>query len=187
MFNFNFFRTEVAKVTQQLGEMRAELERKLRRREELQRAPLAKEDLLAMLETWVDAEASKYPDALRKALQFIIRNPGQALGSESCPGVGLLTATFHVGEVGSPEHLQKNLFFYFRDQFKAGFRKAVAEMKIDGAGPTLAERARELAQLDTQIAELQDTLDLVAREAVASGISIANVRLDPRDKRTGGR
>lgn len=170
MFEFLGLKKAVGELAAERNKLKSSIEALQRRREELAFMPAHKDDVIEMLEKWIDAEKVKYPKTLEASLAPYFRKPLDA--TEVYPrGVELLTAspaniacTFNL--------LQANMLFFFGDQIKEGLRKAVYQMTPSANVPRLAERTKEIEKLDKEIAQLQEQERKIIEEAHAVGIRI---------------
>lgn len=170
--DFTLFQTEANKLRKKISELKDTLEKDKRRREDLMTLPLCRSDRIALLDAWVDQHVKNYPAALQPALDGAFGSPD----IPNTPGnlVELFTVTAHVGFTGSLSHLQKALFFYFPDAFKAGFRRAIEAMPPnENEGPPMVDRRIEIEKLDKAIARTEERLSSLANAATDIGLNIS--------------
>ncbi len=169
--NLPFLKTEVQKVGAAVRELVDQRERLLRRREDLLSQPLAKSDVIELLDSWVDECSRDAHSALARAVENVAAAQGKINGPDGRLMLDLLSATDHVGVRGTSAHMQKALFFFFGDEFKRGIRRVVEKSDIK-PGASMKEREREIERIDAEIPAIEEKISTFLRDAQEAGLAL---------------
>lgn len=158
-------RSAVTGARQSLQGLQARIEALRQEREALQSAPLAKADVLELLDGWLSNAGARYPAALARALAPI-RDRGMSapIRLQESPQVfcGPLGATAREGEPTSWSTLQAALIYALGDRIRDAMHQAVGAMEWPESGPPLAQRQARLTEIEAELAQLEhDEAELV--------------------------
>jgi hypothetical protein len=179
--DFLSIKRSVDNITGQVSNLRTEIEGKKRRREEIAAAPLAREDVVQMVDTLFQCARDDFPAKLAKSLEQRIVACATALQVDrtalrqdaSCNLMALHME--HPGGSHPPSavDLEFSLFALLGQSLRDPLVKTIGEMPWPGKpGLPMAKRTGELTRLDTEIAELEAQLQKIEREAAAAGIKV---------------
>ena len=178
LFDLAGLRSAVANIGKEHKRLIAELEVLKCRREDVAAAPVAKADLVAAADGWVDAEAARYREVL----------------GERVRAVGAFTENVENGLAASPRQWQNKLLcivpalspqpdtpfpqpaalmLLFGDAIKTAMRREVEALEIPGKGLPLAQRRVELKKLDKEISAAEEQLAGLRAEAAAAGVVLS--------------
>ena len=175
-FDFLKIKQTIASLAGELEKLRSEREALLQKREDLEAAPACKEDVLALLDAWIDRRAADFPANCRSGLSYYRRHRarelarGQKGGDPPYVGADRRARSERDGNAGESGML--SLFFVLRDQIKAGLREAVEQLDFSAAGPPRAERLETIAAIDKRIDELDKAEAELIEQAEQSGLKL---------------
>jgi hypothetical protein len=169
LFNFDVVKRALGDLGSQLETLRKTREDAMRKREDLQSLPLARDDFQKLLEDWIDRQGAGYVERLQTGTNFYLRNPMAALPESSkspAHPMAILTACRNPQDMATVGGLECNLFALLGPAIKQGLKVVLDEMDFADAGPPRAERLQMIEALDAQIVELdrQETELLEAAE-----------------------
>jgi len=178
MFDFNIIKKSINDLTGALKKTQLEIESKKQRREQLQTLPPCKADVLEMMMGYIDKRAAVYPERFLEGIKYYMRKP---LELSKCDDHGyiaprVIDATDNPDDFANVRGAQENMFFLFGDQIKNGLKKAIDAVDWPQSGPPIAERFKEIAELDTAIAELEEKEAEICQQARNAGIHIDRVK-----------
>jgi cell division protein FtsB len=75
MFDLSFIKKSVASLAQQVQQLRTDIEKLQREREDILTAPATRDDIKTMAAAWCEERSAKYGVLLRGSLQVFIRKP----------------------------------------------------------------------------------------------------------------
>ncbi len=175
MFDFGLIRKSIADVGAEVAKLRSERETLLRRREDLESAPACKEDMVALLDAWVDRQGATFPKKLEVGVSYYRRHALDALPEDpKAPThpMAVLTAVLDPNATATIGSLEASLFFVLRDLFKKAAREAVENWDFTDAGPPRTERLELIEAIDKRIAELDKQEMSLVEEAEQSGLRL---------------
>ncbi len=163
--------SEIRKAIGQIGRERkdlaARLEEAKQRREFLQTAPLPKDELVTSLCSLIDRDAARYSSGLKRSIEGMLRKPFYDWRASHFNLLGSCNGVTHQDD-RIPRPL---LAFAFNDLLKQAMRRAVDEWsEYPEPGPPMAERRREIEQLDAEIEDLTNKIAEIDRETDQAGI-----------------
>lgn len=159
----SLFRTNTGNLKARLRDLNTSLERALVRREDLLTLPLPPADIAEMLCGVIDRKASHYAPRLLNKISFVLGDPKMAPESQAFQTAADLVFPAEGHNRGGLGDVEVMMAYMLGDQVKAGIRRALAESKYK-CGPSRADRAKELAKLETEISELTVQRDAVRAE-----------------------
>ena len=141
----------------EISTTRAKLETAKRRREDLLAAPLSKADVITLLSAYIDRQADKYPDELRRSIAQLHTERSLKDGTADASRSGEFVAGGILNHSGNGPRLSETLMFLLRDSVKAGIASAIEQISEWPAnpGPPIRERTDELAKLEAEIKSLE--------------------------------
>jgi hypothetical protein len=174
LFDLAGLKSAVANVGKEYRRLSAEVEKLRVKREDVAAAPVAKADLVAAADGWVDAEAARYREVLTKRLEAIgasTENVANGLGASPRLWQNKLLSIVPSlsPQPDTPFPQPAALMLFFGDSVKAALRREVEALDIVEGLP-LAERKRELAKLDRQIGDAEEQLSRLRAEASSAGV-----------------
>lgn len=157
---FTAIKAALGSATGELATIRADLARLRARREYLVDSPLPFADYCAAVLARVDDQAAQYPELLRR---YLTASNATATKASKAPRLKeTLAPLFPIAGIGSGSNspkpgfmVEQALSFIFADQIKAKLAEALTACNLEwptDCGPALAEREKELAELEVQIA-----------------------------------
>lgn len=190
---FTAIKAALGSATGELSAVRAELARLRARREYLVNSPLPFADFCAAVLARVDDQAAQYPELLRR---YLVASNAAATKASKAPRLKeTLAPLFPIAGIGSTANSPKSGFmveqalsYIFADQIKAKLAEALAACGVEwpaDCGPALAEREKELAELEVQIA----AAEAIEREMLAelkAAIAVDATRGTPPEEFVGG-
>ena len=145
----------LGRVKAERGRLQGEIEKRLRRREDLESLPLPQSDFADQVVEWTLNYADQYPGILRHKIGAHISTPAQDLNF----GGRFNPCTWESERVLEPSFVM----FAMRDVVVDAVRKAIMGWDWPAeVGPPRSERKAELGRLDTEIAGLQQQLSELA-------------------------
>lgn len=176
IFDFKSIKKSLQGVAAHVREIRKEIEKLKREREDVACAPASREDVKKMTLAWMDLRAADYQDKLRVTMGEAIKRasssqPGEGVGPQAMTLVG---AWHQIGGVApGPVSVDGALCAFFGQTLADSVCKVIDQMKWPAAeGLPLAERAKKLASLDQKIdALVAEERDLVS-SARSAGITL---------------
>jgi hypothetical protein len=175
MFDFAKIRQTITSLAGELKKLRSEREALLQKREELEGAPACKEDVLALMDAWVDRQGSDFPAKLQNGLNYYLRHALVTLPEDkkaATQPMSVLTAVRDQNAMATLASLEFSLFFVLRDQIKAGLRQAVEQLDFTASGPPRSERLETLKAIDARIDELDKQERELIEQAEQSGLKL---------------
>lgn len=177
MFNFSLIRKTLDEVENKIHTLNHQIEQTKQKKEKLLRQPSAKDDVIDMLNEFIDHQAAQYQNRLAHILSRFINNPENINRSSQDLSRGSLRLLSFTGKdpgtSNDPLHdAQPNLFFLFRDQIKEGVKRSVMEMEWPESGLSITEREKQAGKLDQEIRKLEAELAEVLEAARESGLDI---------------
>lgn len=175
MFGINFksLRKEVESLEKRLQAMRADVEELRRQRERVQHAPVHKDDLKALLGNWLAASGERYQQSLRETLAKFVRSPRYMTQHDLDQTMSLSGALQpFAGDTAriSPKDIDQALCGLFAPMLKDALMKEIDSMEWSPNAITTAERTVTVAQLTTQIDQLDQDIATLINEAEEAGI-----------------
>lgn len=172
MIDFFAIRKTIADLGEQVRKLHDEREHLQRQREDMESLPLAKADLLTLLDDWVDRQAASFPERLATGCAFYLRNPLAELPKSKEQGkpLAVLGATSNPADIPGVGTLESSLFFVLGGAIKQGLRPAVEAMDLGEEGPPRAERLAMLEAIDARINALDDQERELREQAAQSGL-----------------
>jgi len=160
---FASIKAALGSATGELATIRADLARLRARREYLVDSPLPFADYVAAVLARVDHQAGQYPELLRRYLTA--SNAASTKASKAPRLKETATPLFPIAGLGGNANAPKSGFvieqalsYIFADQIKAKLGEALRACGVEwpaDCGPALAEREKELAELEVQITALE--------------------------------
>ena len=146
----SIFRDEIATV-------RSKLEAAKRRREDLLAGPLTRADVTALLFSYVDFQADRYPADLQRSIAQLHSERSFKSGETAASRAGEFVAGGLLNPSGNGPALSRTLMYLLRNEVKTGIAAAVEQIQEwpENTGPPLPERAAELAKLEAEIKALE--------------------------------
>lgn len=181
MLDFKGFRDTIKGVRNNLQGLADEIEALRRRRETMEDAPLPVDDFADMILESIDVAGQGYGASISHTLAGFIPTPPARI-MEMGPRLAgnlLQAGTAIGGAVGYPPDRGglslQSLWFLFGDTLRPKLREAIMNMEgyPDGVGLPRAERAVEIAKLDTKIDQLEKREAKLVAEVEAAGIRMA--------------
>ncbi len=190
---FTAIKAALGSATGELATIRADLARLRARREYLVESPLPFADYVAAVLARVDHQAAQYPELLRR---YLVAGNAPATKASKAPRLReTLTPLFPIAGIGATSNgpksgfiVEQALSYVFADQIKTKLGEALKASGVEwpaDCGPALAEREKELADLEVQIT----ALEAAEREMVAelkAAIAIDATRNTPAEEFAGG-
>jgi hypothetical protein len=190
---FTAIKAALGSATGELSAVRADLARLRARREYLVESPLPFADYCAAVLARVDAQAQQYPELLRRYL--VASNAASTKASKAPRLKETLTPLFPIAGIGvganSPKPgfmVEQAMSYIFAGEIKAKLAEALSACGVAwpaDCGPPLAEREKELAELEQQIA----AAEAIEREMLAelkAALAVDATRGTPPDEFAGG-
>lgn len=176
LFDFKSIKQSLQGVASHVRQVRKEIEKLKREREDVAGAPASREDVKKMARAWMDVRAAEYQDRLQVTMGEAIK---QASSSRPEDGVGpqamTLVGAWHQigGVVPGPAAVDGALCAFFGPALADSVCKVIDQMKWPAPeGLPLPERTKKLANLDEKIAALvAEEMDLVS-SARSAGITL---------------
>jgi hypothetical protein len=173
-FDLSSIRKAIQGLGGQVRDLRGQIEDLKRQRENVANAPVAKSDILRMLEGWVQSARQEYLGQLRVTLQQSFKRP------EHCDDPGRVSNRMslvgavgqHNGLMGGPRSIDGALCTFLGDQLVAGFTQALDGMAWPTGGLPLAERTAAVQKLDKKIGELQKQEAELVQAAREAGVAL---------------
>ncbi|MGH8588724.1 MAG: hypothetical protein ACREXX_05100 [Gammaproteobacteria bacterium] len=150
LFDFGLIRKSIENLGGELKKLRSEREALLRKREDLEAAPICRSDLVGLLDAWVDRQGATFPKKLEAGVNYYRRHALAALPSnikEAGRPLAVLSAVVDANATATIGSLEANLFFVLADEIKRGLRVAVESLDFTDAGPPRAERIEAIEQI----------------------------------------
>lgn len=158
MLALNKLAEMLASIRNEEKRLTAQLDKCLRRREDLHQLPYEKEEFILMIEAMVDRNKFRYPDKLKHKIAGLIQAPLHPIDPEMRFNPLMLFDDIVADHDA--------LLFVFQKEIKAGVRRAIDSWEWpDKVGPPKAERLKELKKLDKEIADLQTQLEVIKKAA----------------------
>lgn len=176
VFDFLKIKQTISDLGKEIKRLRAERETLLRHREDLENAPPCREDIIDLVDAWVDKQSEGFAERLQQGLAYYLRHPLQTLPEQKGEGRGLaiLTAVKDPNAVATLKQVEANLFALLGDLVKTGLRRAVDQMDFTDCGPLRAERLKLIQAIDAKV----DALDAQEKELTEQAHS-AGLRVTP--------
>jgi len=167
----------LGKLSQDVGARRAELRARIDKlqaeRSRVQSAPLARADVLAILDRWLARASSEYLADLRALLGPLIRGAQRTRSdAELDRAVRLFGAGAAFGQAVDAQQLDRALVGLLGDQVRAALVRTVEAMDWPSNALSLAERAATLAELDRELDALMREEVELTESARAAGLKL---------------
>ena len=175
LFDFTKVKATISALAGELKSLRAERERLMRDREDLEAAPICQSDLLQLIDDWVDRRAADFPKRLETGLSYYRRHALVSLPEDKktpAHPLATLTAVVDANATATLGTFESSLFFVLRDPIKAGLREAVATMDFSDCGRPRAERIETIKAIDARIDELDTQERELVEQAEQSGLKL---------------
>lgn len=151
-------------------------EKLLQRIEELYQMPVSKEDALEYLGQVIDTGAAEFHDRLKQQLDATLANKNAMTG---------LPQTFPLFAPNSGQSWMTvtgpSLYGLLGPVIKSSLEKVIADMDWPEAGPSIAERQKEIEKINKELAKIESELAELQAAAKASGVELSGFA--PKSKR----
>jgi hypothetical protein len=157
MLDFLKLKRGLDSVAGAIKELQGAIEAKRAEYEHLAALPISRAEVLEILNSYIDAEAGRFPGHLANELKNRVGDEGDINRLRSgAQSTGIVLARRHIEVAPSPNDVQTCLLYLLNDQIKASLAKAVREMGwAEKCAPPRAERQRQLEKLDKEIQKLE--------------------------------
>lgn len=167
----------LGKLSQDVGERRAELRARIDKlqteRLQVQSAPLARSDVLTIVDRWLARAAAEYEADLRAGLGPLVRGAQRARSdAELDRAVRLFGAGAAFGQAVDAQQLDRALVGLLGDQVRAALVRTVEAMDWPSSALSLAERAAKLAKIDSEFVALTREEAELTESARAAGLKL---------------
>ncbi len=178
--NFASIKKTVADLGAQVGQLKADIQTAKQQRELIEAAPLAREDVVGLVDALILRAKAEFPGKLAESLsKRIIQCKTDLAADKTALGLDRSSnlLALHIEHAGSQPadvfDLEFSLLGVLSDQLRGPLIEAVRTMPWPGEpGLPLVQRKVELAKLDKQIAELEGQLQALVREAESAGLAL---------------
>lgn len=163
------------KVKNEEQSVKADLQAALKRREDLHTLALPREDVIDMFCGWVDDLARHFPQKMQKRHENILHGPLRNWN----------IVNFNPLALWNNDKIEPMaMAFVFNSALKEGIAGAIKKWDWpEDVGPPLADRKKEIAELDKTIAELQERLDKIRALAEGQTVNLSGISAgDAADK-----
>ncbi len=174
MFDFLKLKSALTDLGNQLGTLRREKDSLKRQRQDLDIAPGTRADVIKMFHGHIDAQAEKFPDRLRAAIE-----KNMSFGRNLCnsptgrPDIGVLgLARENLSAPYSPADLEGALYYLMGPAIKKAVTDSINDMSWPAEAAPLTGRAAQIEALDRQIAKLEADEAELRRAATTAGVSV---------------
>ncbi len=172
LFSLDPIKQAIHQLTDQRKIIEAKLEELKREREDLLNLPVAKSDLIAGLDNWVDRISMNYRERIAVNLKRFAARPREAdkIGSYSHSVKPELFCIDHRG-IPYPEKVPEDaLVFLFGEQIKDVIQAEIKALDLPDEGPVFSERNKQVERLDREIEQMEATLETLKEAAKESGM-----------------
>lgn len=169
-FDFLKLKQSVSDIKNEVKTSRTQLEKLKQRREEILAAPFTKADVIEVLHSRIDQEATAYPGRLRSGLDKYINGDLASLYHHPLAMLLPAHANYQGSGAGTPDVLVSRLAFFMQKPFKDGIAAAVEQMDWPAGAISTKDRAAELSKLDKQIANLEEQMATLKKDAAQAGV-----------------
>lgn len=173
--DFTRVKATIADLAAELKKFRGERETLLRKREDLEGAPICQSDLLELIDAWIDRKAQDFPQRLQGGINFYVRHPLAVLPENQkavAHPMAVLTACPSPNDLATLNTLEASLFYVLGDSIKKGLRQAVETFDFSAAGPPRAERLATIKAIDARIDAIDKLEQSLTDEAEKAGLKI---------------
>ena len=175
MLDFLKIKQTIADLAAELQTLRSEREALLQKREDLEGAPACKEDLLNLLDSWIDRQGADFPQKLQTGVSHYMRHALLHLPESrkaAAHPVAILTATVDPNTMATLASFEASLFYLLGNEIKSRFRAAIETWDFSAAGPLRSERLETIAAIDKRIDELDVQEQALISQAEESGLRL---------------
>lgn len=170
--DFSAFRKQVQTVSDQVRQIKAEVETAKRERDELMSAPAAKSDLKTAVRAYLQAQYKEFETVLQAQLQPMISKPEKMQAPQIfARQFTMLGATARADSAATPASMSMVLCGLIGPALADAYCERIDALQYE-EGPTLRERQGRIQSLDTLIGEREAQLEELLSSARAAGLLI---------------
>ncbi|CAG9932432.1 hypothetical protein [Candidatus Nitrotoga arctica] len=172
-FDFQFFAKSLKGFAAELSQVRNNIEKLEREREDILYAPACRSDVTAGMTAWAERRRVEYAGRLEKILRALINVPGTA-SDPAQVDVRLRTAGLS-GDGIQLHHIDIDLAMagLFGNLLKESLQKTIDALPWPAnAGLPMSQRGNEVANIDAQLIKLRATEAKLVDDAKSAGINV---------------
>lgn len=173
IFDFAAVKRSVQGLEERLKSLRDEIEELQKKRQAAHYAPAAREDIKAMVRSWVRDSGEGYLQSFQEAIAAMARNPVAMDKPERAKQLASFGASgLAYGEGADPRVFGQAICALFGGPIVDALAKAVDSMDWPANALTTEQRRKEIATLDSRIAKLQEEESDIVNKAAEVGINL---------------
>jgi hypothetical protein len=171
-FDFSAIKSTAKALTDRLHELDVEVSQLRVERYTLESAPAAKSDVREAVKVWVRATAENFKPAFASQLERLVVQPQHLADPSTAIGYfGIAGRANEPDAAVSVSQVDSLLCACFGAQMLPVLMKAVDEATWT-EGPTLAERALRIKEIDSRVAKALAEIARLRAEALAAGLDV---------------
>lgn len=167
IFDFALVKRSVQGLEEKLKSLRGQISALQQERQSVHAAPVAKEEVKALIGQWIGDAGKDYSAAFCAGVEAMSKNPSAFSRSnlvQRLASFGALGVMY--GEEPSAQELGRGLCAMFGASIKDSLIKSIDAMQWPTNALTHAQREKQLAQLDGKIADLErEAIDIINKAA----------------------
>lgn len=177
MFDFLGLKKTLSDVAGQVSELRSQIEKLQRQREDIATAPATREDVKAMVTSWVAGRSAEYVKRLQFNMQEIVSNPSDFQDENAVNGrMTLFGRTRQQGGLGmfpGPELEDMAICCLMGPALVKSLHETIDSMdNWPKGGIPMRDRAKEIQKLDEKISRLVEQESSIVSAAADAGVRI---------------
>jgi hypothetical protein len=172
-FDFLALRKSVQSLAEQVKSLDERIEALKKSREDVETAAASKDDIKAMVSSWIETKQLAHAKALRTVFEPFIRKPGNVLDQARVnQHLTVLGATVQRDQQASTGSMDSVLCGLMGPQLESALHAAIDALEWPPEGLPIARRLVELEKLDGEIASLLEQRNTLTEEARTAGLVI---------------
>lgn len=173
IFDFAAVKRSVLGLEERLKSLRDEIEQLQKKRQTTHYAPPARDDIKAMVRSWVRDSGDGYLKSFQDAIEAMSRNPVSMGNSARAKQLASFGATgLSYGAEADPREFGQAICALFGGSIVEALIKAVDAMEWPANALTAEQRRKDIDSLDSRIAKLQDEERDIVSKAAEVGINL---------------
>jgi hypothetical protein len=165
------FKSSLTRLKEKRTALRDDIDSLQRQREATLNAPAHKGDLKAFVTAWVGKAQQGYDEALREALNPVIRTPRALLAAKPRTDMLSLTPGIYGTDALAREHFDRAMTALFGQQVLAQLLQRIDAMSW-AEGLPLSERTAAVAKIDARLEKLIEEMADLDAQAADAGVTL---------------
>ncbi len=168
MFDFSLIKKSLNSLTSEHSKLQKQLEALRQERDVVAAAPVAPAEFLESMGQYIDQASTEFEGGLANVLRHFTHEHGRAAAGHH----PAMLNTDRVGFINGTAVNREAALYFFGAAIKDGLARFAASDAYPQGGLTTTERTKQLAALDSKIADIEGKLATLTAEAKAAGVAL---------------